>query len=189
MKSDSVAWAKLSLLFEVQMKIVVFADLHGNITAAERAVQLSFDEKADKTVFCGDIFGVWGSAQEIAEKLQQVCGIAYFVRGNNDFSCYDGYIAGGLEEYAVMYHFGRTLFFTHGDRYNGGRVPPVLKQGDVLVHGHTHVANLTVRNGLFVLNVGSLARPRDGKPSYLVLDDHGATTKDIEGNALTFLSW
>ena len=111
------------------MKIVVFADLHGNITAAERAVRLSFDEKADKTVFCGDIFGVWGSAQEIAEKLQQVCGIAYFVRGNNDFSCYDGYIAGGLEEYAVMYHFGRTLFFTHGDRYNGGRVPPVLKQG------------------------------------------------------------
>ena len=111
MKSDSVAWAKLSLLFEVQMKIVVFADLHGNITAAERAVRLSFDEKADKTVFCGDIFGVWGSAQEIAEKLQQVCGIAYFVRGNNDFSCYDGYIAGGLEEYAVMYHFGRTLFF------------------------------------------------------------------------------
>ena len=172
------------------MKILVFADVHGNVDGMEAALRVFSAEKPNKVVFCGDIFGGWSDTErQIAELAQRFDVVTYFVRGNNDRAGYDNLLPGGFEEYAVMHHFGRTLFFTHGDRYNAFRVPPILQQGDAVVYGHTHVGSLTVKNGLFALNVGSIARPRDGRPCYLVLDDGGATLKHRNGTVLYTLPW
>lgn len=170
------------------MKILVFADFHGNIAALHRAVEISHTEKPNKTVVCGDIFG-WSGAMEVADELRQLDGVLYLVKGNNDWHTAEGLLPTELEDYALMYHFGRNLFFTHGDVYNAMRVPPVLGYGDVLVHGHTHCAGLTRRNGLYVLNVGSLARPRDGVPCYMVLDESGAVLKSVDGSPLAQMAW
>lgn len=172
------------------MKILVVADIHGSVNGMNAVLNAFSAEKPDKVVFCGDIFGGWSNTErQIAQMAESLDAVLYFVRGNNDRPCYDHLLSCGFEENAVMYHFGRTLFFTHGDRYNGFRVPPVLKQGDAVVHGHTHVGSLTVRNGLFVLNVGSVARPRDGRPGYLLLDETGATLKLTDGTVLYSLPW
>lgn len=168
------------------MKILVFADFHGNISAIEKAVEISRVETPDKTVVCGDMFG-WSSPSQTASALEKLYGVHYFVRGNNDYSTALQLL--DSEEYAVMYHYGRTLFFTHGDRYNAHRIPPLLKEGDALVYGHTHVGGLYTSNGLYLLNVGSLGRPRDGEPSYLTLDDNGATLKRPDGTTLNQIMW
>lgn len=168
------------------MKIVVFSDIHGKEEAAALAAEISVREKAEKTVFCGDIFGRWSGANNIAEKIEKCSGVLYFLKGNNDF--FAPYPV-DLEDYALMYHFSRALFFTHGDNYNGYRVPPVLKEGDAVIFGHTHQSCLTVRNGIYSLNVGSLAYPRDDEPSYLVLDEKGATVKRPDGSKIYFLGW
>ena len=171
------------------MKILVFADIHGSLNGMNSVLRIFSAEQADKVVFCGDLFCGWSSTEkQIAEMAQSLDAVLYFVRGNNDRQTFDSLI-GGLEDNAVMYHFGRTLFFTHGHRYNGFNVPPILKQGDAVVFGHTHVGSLTKRNGLFVLNVGSIARPRDGTPCYLVLDEVGATMKSPDGAVLYTLHW
>ena len=170
------------------MKILVFADFHGSVDSLKKAIDISRREQPDKTVVCGDLFG-WSHPQEVATLVQQLEGVLYLVKGNNDFSTAASYLPFAMDESAIMYHFSRKLFFTHGDRYNSMRIPPILTEGDVLVHGHTHVGRLQKYNGLFVLNVGSLARPRDGVPSYLVLDDGGATLKHIDGEALQQLKW
>ena len=172
------------------MKIVVFADIHGSVDGMNVALKIFSVEKPNKVVFCGDLFSGWsGSSEQIAQMAQSMDSVLYFVRGNNDLSCYDGLLANGFEDSAVMHHFNRTLFFTHGDRYNGFHVPPILQQGDAIIHGHTHVGALLRRNGLYVLNVGSLARPRDKQPCYLVLDEQGATLKRPEGAILYHLPW
>ena len=51
------------------MKIVVFADLHGNITAAERAVRLSFDEKPTKLCFAA----TYSACGAVRRKLPKNC--------------------------------------------------------------------------------------------------------------------
>lgn len=171
-------------------KIAVFADIHGSVSGMQTVLDIVSAEKPDKAVFCGDIFGGWsGSEAQIAKMAQELDVVTYFVRGNNDRPCYDHLLAGGFEDYAVMYHFGRTLFFTHGDRYNAFRIPPLLKEGDAVVYGHTHMGSLTVRNGLFALNVGSISRPRDGQPCYMVLEESGATLKGTDGKIICFLPW
>lgn len=172
------------------MKILVFADIHGSLDGANLAVQISQREQPQKTVFCGDLFGGWGgNGNKVGQVIAQTQGVLYFVRGNNDYPSDQLFLPFGMEENALMYHFGRTLFFTHGDRYNGLVFPPVLQQNDALVFGHTHVCRLGKRNGLHLINVGSLCRPRDGVASYVVLDDNGATAKDTSGNVICFHAW
>ena len=170
------------------MKILVFADFHGSIDSLNIAIEISRRESPDKTVVCGDLFG-WSQPQEVAELVQKLEGVLYLVKGNNDFATARSYLPYAMEDNAVMYHFERKLFFTHGDRYDALRVPPILDDGDALIHGHTHVGRLRVTNELFVLNVGSLARPRDGVPNYLVLDEVGATLKATNGEILQQLNW
>jgi len=171
------------------MKILVFSDVHGSVVAMETAVAISKREHPDKTVICGDLFGGWSSCEQIYQSVAKLEGVRYVLRGNNDGSYYDEFVPGGFEDNAVMYHFGRTLFFTHGHIYNGFRVPKVLKENDVLVFGHTHVNSVVKRNGLFVANVGSIARPRDGEKSYLILDEQGLALKRPDGSLIYSLNW
>ena len=170
------------------MKILVFSDFHGSVDSLNRAIEISRREHPDKTVVCGDLFG-WSHPQEVATLVQKLDGVLYLIKGNNDFATAISYLPYAMDDSAIMYHFGRKLFFTHGDRYDALRVPPILSVGDVLIHGHTHVGRLQIVNGLFVLNVGSLARARDGVPNYLILDDDGATLKQIDGEVLQKIKW
>ena len=170
------------------MKILVFADFHGSVSGLQTAVKISQREQPDKTVICGDLFG-FSSSSQVAQIVLQLYGVTYLVRGNNDRPYDEAMLPCPMEDSAVMYHFNRTLFFTHGDRYNALAVPPILKPGDALIHGHTHAGSLRVVNGLFVLNVGSVCRPRNDIPSYLVLDELGATLKQPDGEILQAVKW
>ena len=170
------------------MKILVFADFHGSESALKTAIEICRRETPDKTVVCGDLFG-WSSADKVAELVQQFQGVLYLVKGNNDYATAQSFLPCPMEDNALMYHFQRTLFFTHGDRYNSMRIPPMLKEGDALVYGHTHVGRLQVYRGLYIANVGSLARPRDGAPSYLIMDEQCITLKMDSGEILQQLNW
>ncbi len=170
------------------MKICVFADIHGSIDGMNAVVKITELERPNKVVICGDLFGP-RDAQKIADCVSQIDAVTYIVRGNNDRDCEVALLPCGMDDCAVMYHFGRTLFFTHGHVYNKYRVPPVLRENDVLVYGHTHCALLQRFNGLYIANVGSVSRPRDGEPSYLTLDDNGIILKRLNGEPISELQW
>ena len=172
------------------MKILVFADIHGSVSAMEAAVDICNREYPNKVVICGDLFGGWvQQPEQIARLVGKINSVLYLVRGNNDRNNDIALLPYGMEDNAVMYHFDRTLFFTHGDVYNKYRIPPVLNYGDALIYGHTHSSLLQHYNGLNVLNVGSVARPRDDTPCYMVLDNVGATLKELNGNEIMSLPW
>jgi len=172
------------------VKIAVFSDIHGSVTATEKVVEICRRERPDKVVICGDLFGGWvNTPAEIVRLLGQINSVLYLVRGNNDRDYDISLLPYGMEDNAVMYCFGRTLFFTHGHVYNKYKVPPILKAGDALVYGHTHMSLLQHFNGLNVLNVGSVALPRDGTPCYLVLQEQGATLKQLDGSEIMTLPW
>lgn len=168
------------------MKIAVFSDVHNSDAAMDAVVQAAAAERADKIVFCGDLFGGFGDCQTVARKAQSLDGVLYFVRGNNDYYG-ERFIDGGLEENVVMYHFGRILFFTHGDRYDKYRLPAFLRENDVLIYGHTHRALLQRHDGIFIANVGSVARPRDGVASYLTISENGIVLKRLDGTTVLSL--
>ena len=92
-----------------------------------------------------------------------------------------------LADYAIIYSDdleGRMIFATHGHHYNAQNLPK-LKQGDILMHGHTHIPCLEEHNGITVTNPGSVSIPKNGSEhSYMLLDSGKLIRKSLDGSVL-----
>lgn len=162
------------------MKYLIAADLHGSISAYEKLKELADKHRPDKIILTGDLCE--GSVGDINNQLRKIYYPIIAVRGNCDRASEFGLLELGdkgkehiekLEE--------KTLFFTHGDGY-GKVVPPILGEGDIIFYGHYHYPEISVKNGVIRVCVGSLARPAFcSKKSYCLLTDHTISIIDAEG--------
>ena len=147
------------------MKIVVISDTHGNLSRLSEV----FDKEGsvDMLLHCGDICGD-------EEALKQRTGVTavQIVAGNMDFNGYS-------PTYRLVDVPGKHLIFmTHGHRYGVNYGTEMLEDeaastaADIVLYGHTHVPEIHKRNGLFVMNPGSLSYPRqrDRRCSYGVIE-------------------
>ena len=69
------------------------------------------------------------------------------------------------------------FFAVHGHRHAIRYTPDILVEEaiaedcNIVLHGHTHVRRNEYRNGVYLMNPGSAAQPRDGMPpSYAYID-------------------
>jgi predicted phosphodiesterase len=64
------------------------------------------------------------------------------------------------------------------------KLPP-LGEGDILLHGHTHVPAVEpFGKGNWYINPGSVSLPKEGSPkSYLLWEGRTFTFYDLEGHA------
>lgn len=88
-----------------------------------------------------------------------------------------------MADYALIEAEGHTLFATHGHLYNPMNPPP-LKQGDVLLCGHTHVPAWEEHGTFRYYNPGSVSIPKEGsRRGYITLDGGVFLWKTLEGEA------
>lgn len=63
------------------------------------------------------------------------------------------------------------MFATHGHTYNSENLPP-LNNGDILLHGHTHIPIIMDMGIYTYINPGSISIPKNGSDnSYLIMDN------------------
>ena len=76
-----------------------------------------------------------------------------------------------MADYCILPAGEKLIYATHGHIYNG-KNPPPLAEGDILLHGHTHVPAWTEFGQRNVcLNPGSLSIPKENSPhSYMILE-------------------
>ena len=71
---------------------------------------------------------------------------------------------------------GHGIFFTHGHtlgvKYGTERLVSAARAAgcDIALYGHTHASKVLYEDGMYVVNPGSCAEPRDGSKSYAVID-------------------
>jgi putative phosphoesterase len=91
------------------------------------------------------------------------------VRGNCDW-------ASVAKSEDVVILNDKRIFFTHGHLYGVKRNTDRLLEravelkADICCFGHTHTPLSLYRDGVYLLNPGSLSQPRVGFPSYAVID-------------------
>ncbi len=148
------------------MKIYVLSDSHDS---AIFAPFLEICQDADMVIHCGD-------GNRDVDDLKSVLSCPVFsVKGNCDFS--------GQRE-LLFDVCGKKIFVTHGDFYgikNGlSTISFRAKQvkADVVLYGHSHVPDITYKDGVCFINPGSLTQPRGGKvATYCILEITGETIK------------
>lgn len=151
------------------MKILVVSDTHGRDRELETAVER--EAPFDKLIHCGDVEG-----REIFIEALADCPCC-IVAGNNDFFC-------DLPREQEITIGGKKALVTHGHYYGvsidlSGIADEARSRGcEIVFFGHTHKPVVAQKNGVLVINPGSLAYPRQSgrKSSYVILNT------DIRGN-------
>ncbi len=138
------------------MRILVISDTHGKI---ERAIdvyrKLASESPIDFIVHCGDYYS---DAQEIRARLGVPVAA---VKGNCD-DCFDA------DAFSVLETEYGNFLITHGHMENVGYSMQnlyykVLENGCAgAFFGHTHRSAFVQLDDVYLMNPGSLSKPRDG---------------------------
>lgn len=87
-----------------------------------------------------------------------------------------------MADYCILNLDGRTFYATHGHVYNENNLPP-LQEGDILIHGHTHVLRAEKKESYTLLNPGSVSIPKEGNLLLMQSLKNGIfMIKDFDGN-------
>ncbi len=141
------------------MIILVISDTHGDI---RRAVQVANSFKYDLILHLGDFY-------DDAKAIEKLTGIKTIgVAGNCDFM--NKHLEEDLEIEGVK------IKMLHGHKHHVKETNYYLKEFincegfDIVLYGHTHVLDETYIGNSLILNHGSISLPRDGLPSYAIVE-------------------
>lgn len=157
------------------MTIIVFSDSHGSDYEMSEIIRRQ-KRYADCFLHLGD------GGVSFLELCHELGVLGYAVKGNCDF-----FLKGhDLPTQRVLTFEGISLFLAHGDSYGvnwstDNLVRAAKEKGcGIALYGHTHVADNRYLppfdendTPIYILNPGSIARPRDGKPAYAKIDTDG----------------
>ncbi|MBF0578814.1 metallophosphoesterase [Erysipelotrichaceae bacterium RD49] len=147
--------------------LIVASDTHGRNDVLQQLENAY--PTADVFIHCGDLeddanrFGHW-----------------VFVRGNNDWDY-------NMPSQRILNIAGVRIYVSHSHRCGySNREQQLIKIAkengcSVAVFGHTHIPMAKEVHGVWLINPGSMAWPRDGNsPAYAVVHLEDGTVHDVE---------
>ena len=143
-------------------RVLVFSDSHGDVRKMKQIIENMYGVTA--VIHLGDINR---DIQFLEDNFFDFP--IYGVQGNNDYS-------GAYPNEKMLTIGNKKIFITHGHYYLSGWDPSPLKRiraaerADVILFGHTHIAEEEHFNGKILANPGSISRPRTGNASYGVIE-------------------
>lgn len=150
----------------------VISDSHGNAPAVDAALRIL--SEVDGYIHLGDL-------ASDAERIASITGKpVHAVKGNCDSLTFT---QGRYDTELVLEAGGAKLLLVHGHKHGidaystfTARERAIELGCSALFYGHTHIPQLVQRDGIIVLNPGSVSIPRAGsKPSCAVVEiENGA---------------
>lgn len=145
------------------MKIIVLSDSHGSYRALEKIMD---NYHADLYIHLGD-----GERELDRYCISHPDKQVYHVKGNCDFGSLSP------EELLLSPDDKNVIYAVHGSNHNvkyslGTLKAAAARNGaNIILYGHTHCRYNKYENGIYILNPGSAALPRDGNdPSFGVIE-------------------
>ena len=167
------------------MKFMIASDIHGSAFYCKEMLDAFFREQADKLLLLGDIL-YHGPRNDLPKEyapktvlklLNQQKERILCVRGNCDTEVDQMVLEFPImADYGLLEFGGKVFYATHGHLFHQDHLPP-MQEGDILVHGHTHLlkAEYFQAEGIGrigIVNPGSVSIPKGGNPAtYGMLED------------------
>ena len=175
------------------MKLMFASDIHGSAFYCRKMLEAYQAEQAGRLILLGDIL-YHGPRNDLPKDYapkeviamlnpmrEKICAVRGNCEAEVDQMVLDFPV---MADYCIILEGDQTIYATHGHTYNENNLPPLV-EGDVLIHGHTHVLRAEKKEGYFLLNPGSVSIPKEGNPpTYGVLEDGLFSVKDFEGKII-----
>lgn len=144
------------------MRVIVISDSHRNTRIIDKI--LASQPSARHVFFLGD------NVADIEDfDVLYPDKIFHTVSGNCDYFSV-------LPSVGVETVNSAKILYTHGHNFGvKSSIQHLLKTAkenncQIALYGHTHIANTVYEDGVYIVNPGSCSCPRDGKPTYAVID-------------------
>ncbi len=172
------------------MKFLIASDIHGSAYWCRELIKKYSEERADRLVLLGDLL-YHGPRNDLPREYAPKEVIAMLNPMKNDIYCVRGNCEAEVDQmvlefpvladYAIL-DIGKTaVYMTHGHTYNENKLPP-MHDGDILLHGHTHVPKCVEHKDYVYMNPGSVSIPKeDSHHGYMTLENGVFLWKDFEG--------
>lgn len=160
------------------MRILIVSDTHGKHRNLDRALEAA--GKIDMFIHLGDVEGGEDYIDAVVDCEKHI------VAGNNDFFS-------DLPREEEFYIGSKKAFITHGHNYYVSMTKEQIReegkarQADIVMFGHTHQPYLEEKDGITVINPGSLSYPRQAgrQPSYMIMEMDAKGTMKVEERYLS----
>ncbi len=173
------------------MKLLIASDIHGSLRYCGELLRAYDRERADRMLLLGDIL-YHGPRNDLPEGYAPKEVIALLNERRRDILCVRGNCDTEVDQmvlsfpvmadYAWLCMDGYSIFATHGHVFNLSNLPP-LCDGDILLHGHTHIPAWEKHENIRYLNPGSVSIPKQDTPhSYMTLEDGVFRWKHLDGD-------
>lgn len=178
------------------MKWMIASDLHGSAQYTEALLDAYAREGADRLILLGDLLN-HGPRNGLPDGYDPMAAAAMLNERKDEILCVRGNCDSEVDqmvlefpilaEYALLPVGNRLLFLTHGHRFHTQNPPP-LKDGDILLHGHTHVCVCAPQNGYLYCNPGSVTFPKDGHRGYILVEGETLSFRSLNGETVHAIS-
>ena len=172
------------------MKILIASDIHGSAVCCAKLLERMDEERADRLLLLGDLLyhgprndlPEGYEPKEVIRLLNERRSCIFAVRGNCEAEVDQMVLSFPvMADYCILPLERRVIYATHGHIYNEANRPPMM-EGDILLHGHTHIPEARREKDYVLLNPGSVSIPKGGFPrSYAVLEDGVFTVRQLDG--------
>lgn len=172
------------------MRWMIASDIHGSEYYCKKLLEAYDRENAGRLLLLGDILyhGPRNdlprdyNTKSVAKMLNEHKKDILCVRGNCDTEVDQMVLRFPiLADYGFLYEQGRMIFLTHGHVFHEQNLP-MLKKGDILLHGHTHVPACREHETYVYMNPGSVSIPKEGSAhGYLIYEAGIFLWKDLDG--------
>ncbi len=172
------------------MKWMIASDIHGSAFFCRKLIERYRVEAADRLILLGDILyhGPRNNLpseydpKEVISLLNAMKGEILCVRGNCDTEVDQMVLEFPiLADYTILALGNVSVYMTHGHAFNENKLPPI-KNGDILLNGHTHVPKCVKHDTFIYMNPGSVSIPKENSyHGYMTLEDGKFLWKDLDG--------
>lgn len=157
------------------MKILVISDTHGRTGHVESLIEMYLSHDLTHIIHCGDCIDDARRLEMIYPELT-----VYKVPGNCDFSSY------GIENTILVHIDDVPIMITHGHQQHAKHdyeelwIDAEAHDAKIAIFGHTHIVHKETKNGITLLNPGSMTLPKDSTvPSFAMIEIKNSRIMDI----------
>lgn len=159
---------------------LIVSDIHGAAHGAEAAEEAFHLHHADWILCLGDIL-YHGPRNDLPEDYDPKKVITIMNRLKDRLICVRGNCEAEVDQmvlafpcmadYQIIPYENRRVFMSHGHIYGPERLP-ILSENDIFLSGHTHIPAAEKKNGIWLINPGSMSLPKQSSTaSYGLLKD------------------
>lgn len=177
---------------------LVVSDIHGALSGAQAMEEAFSYHHADKILCLGDVLyhGPRNNLpsdyapKEVITIMNTFKDKIIAVRGNCDAEVDQMVLNFPITaDYNILFHGAHQIFISHGHVYGPNNLP-TLSERDSFLSGHTHIPTAYEKDGILLLNPGSISLPKGNHPrTYAIINEDGFTVYTLDHKQYMHTDW